>query len=150
MSNFRSAMPGDTWLVARNARKDDRDELAALGVTAEECIRQGIAHSDALTFEINGEPAGVIGVIENDDHRIPWAVFTDAIESHSVTFLRASRRWMDREKQQSDLPMLNYVDVRNTKIIAWLKWLGFTIGEAEAIGVNGEQFYKFTLCATPG
>jgi len=43
--------------------------------------------------------------------------------------------------------MENYVDVRNTVAIHWLKWMGFKMEEPQAWGVQGLDFHKFTMRA---
>lgn len=137
---LREAMPGDTWLMLPSVRQADIDELSALGVTPEKCLRLGLKLStNAVTIFLHGEPAGIVGVIDYGDYRLPWAVFTTAIDRHPLPFLRGCKAWMDRV----DGFLLNYVDARNTMTIRWLKWLGFTIDEPIPYGVNGEPFCRF-------
>lgn len=137
---LRDAMPGDTWLMLPTVRQADIDELRALGATPEQCLRLGLQHSArATTVFLHGEPAGVVGIIDYRDYRLPWAVFTTAIDRHPLPFLRGGRAWM---RGVSGL-LLNYVDARNTMTIRWLKWLGFTIDDPIPYGVNGEPFSRF-------
>lgn len=142
---IRDAMPGDTWLILPNVRQPDVDELAALGATPEDCIRTGLEFPAHIAF-IYDEPAAVFGVTEQNGVRVPWAVFTTAIDRHPLIFLRGSKRIADTWEG----PLLNYVDARNVLTIKWLKWLGFEVDESEPLGINGELFHRFHRCATSG
>ncbi len=139
MLELRSALPGDTWLILPTVRQADIDELAALGVTPESCLRQGIQLSDeAVMVTIHGEPAGVVGTIETQGCRLVWGVFTTQIDRHPIPFLRACRRWLADKG-----PLLNYCDARNVQTITWLSWLGFHVEHPEPYGLNGEPFHRF-------
>ncbi len=145
---IRPAMPGDTWLMLPNIRQPDIDELAALGVTPEQCLRHGLQVSqEVFTIFLHGKPAGMFGIVPHPNlTTVPWAVFTTQIDAHPLPFLRASRRYIE------SLPdyLENWVDARNTLTIKWLTWLGFTIEEPEAVGLHGELFHRFWRCATSG
>jgi hypothetical protein len=132
-------MLGDTWLCLPTVRQSDIDELAALGVTAEQCLRQGILRSvESATITINDEPAGIVGIIDYGEFRLIWACFCTVIERHPIPFLRACRRWL-----QDKGPLLNYVDARNQQTITWLEWIGFEIDNPVPYGLNGELFHRF-------
>jgi hypothetical protein len=137
---LRDALPGDTWLMVPDIRQADVDELAALGVTPEQCLRFGIQLSErATTIYLHGEPAGIVGVIDYGEYRLPWACFTTAIDKYPIPFLRGAMAWM----RGVDGLLMNYVDARNDATIRWLKWLGFTVDDPEPYGINGEPFHRF-------
>lgn len=140
---MREAMPGDTWLMLPDVRQSDIDELAALGVTPEQCIRHGMQHCRAWTAFFNDSIGAIFGIIDYGDYSLPWAVFTNVIERYPITFLRESRHFV--RSQKADL--VNYVDARNIATVKWLQWLGFTIDESEPYGLKGELFHRFWLCA---
>lgn len=137
---MRESMPGDTWLMLPDVRQADIDELAALGVTPEHAIRYGLQHSSVTwTAFFDGHAGAMFGVVDRDGFGVPWAVFTTVIDRMPVTFLRASRRYLD----QLARPLVNYVDARNTKTVQWLSWLGFAIDDPEPFGIHGEPFHRF-------
>ena len=148
----RPAMPGDTWLFLPTVRAADVAELAALGVTPELCMREGVAQSRrSFAMFIHGQPAAIFGCVEHRTHGVPWAVVCTAAETFPIPFLRSSLRYVH------SLPMFleNAVDARNVKTIQWLRWLGFTIEAPEPMGKKGELFHRFwraaheeKLCAT--
>ncbi len=140
----RPAMPGDTWLFLPTVRQSDVDELAALGVTPEICMREGMIRSRrSFSMFLHGRPAAVFGCVEHETHGVPWAVVCTAVETFPLPFLRSCLRYLD------SLPMFleNAVDARNVKTIQWLRWMGFTIEEPEPMGKNGELFHKFWRAA---
>jgi hypothetical protein len=136
----RLTMPGDTWIFLPTVRQSDADELAALGVTPEQCMREGMRHSRrSFAMFVYGYPAAMFGVVEHVDHAVPWMVACTAVERFPIPFLRFTKRFVD------SLPMFleNAVDARNVKTIEWLRWLGFTTEEPEPMGRSGELFHKF-------
>ncbi len=142
----RETMPGDLWLVLPTVRDAEITELAALGVTAEQSIREGIRNSPrSFILFLHGEPAGIFGAVFQGDKAIPWAAITTAAERHPLPFLRMSRKYIESLKH---VRLENYVDARNEQTIEWLEWLGFTIDAPIKVGINGEPFRKFSKCAT--
>lgn len=140
----REAKPGDTWLVLPTVRAGDVEELAALDTTPEQCMRFGLqASKRSWMLFIDEEPAGMFGHVEHDGYAVPWAVVTTAAEKHPIPFLRMSRAFI----RSLTMPLVNMVDARNTQVIRWLEWLGFTIEEPVPYGKNGELFHRFTRCA---
>lgn len=145
---MREAMPGDAWLLLPDVRQPDIDELAALGLTPQECIRYGVQHSNAAWIAfIHGKPAAIFGVVEHVDYGVPWAVLTTVVDEYPLPFLRASRRYIHGHMTRN---LMNYVDARNTLTIDWLSWLGFTVDSPEPAGIHGEPFSRFWSCAIPG
>lgn len=151
---LRLAMPGDTWLLLPTVRQSDIDELAALGVTPEMCMRGGMEHSRrSFTLFIHGQPAAMFGCVEHATHGVPWMVICDAAVRWPIPFLRCTRRYAD----SLNMFLENYVDARNTHVVRWLRWLGFALDEPAPWGLHGEPFHRFwrsTIkehpCATGG
>jgi hypothetical protein len=141
MVRIRPTLPGDTWLILGNLRAAEVAEFEALGVTSEECMRIGLAMSEATTLYINDEPAGMLGTMDFGDYRVPWGVFTTAIDRYPLAFLRFCRRWAKGLRG----PAVNYVDARNERAVEWFAWLGFEIGAPQPYGLNGEMFRPVRL-----
>lgn len=141
MVEIRPTLPGDSWLILPNLRQPEVDELAALGVTSEECMRVGLVSGKAETAFINGEPAGMFGVIDYGAYQVPWAVFTTVIDRYPIAFLRAAKRWAE----SLDRTSVNFVDVRNERALKWFAWLGFKVSEPIAYGLGNEPFSQVRL-----
>jgi hypothetical protein len=141
MVHIRPSLPGDCWLILNDLRPEEEIELAALGVTSEHCIRFGLLYGNAYTGFINGEPAGIFGIAEYGDVKVPWGVFTRAIDRHPIAFLRASRAWFSQVRAGTE----QVVDVRNVLAVKWFRWMGFEVSEPEVYGSNGELFARVTV-----
>lgn len=141
MVEIRPTLPGDSWLILANLRQSEVDELDALGVTSEQCMRYGLMCGNSSTVFINDEPAGVFGIIDYGSYQVPWAVFTQTIDKYPIAFLRAARRWA----KGLDNTTVNYVDVRNARAVKWFAWLGFAVSEPIAYGLDGEPFNQVRL-----
>lgn len=124
-------------------REQDVDELrAGLGGTPEQAMRFGIEMGTAWYGAIAGQPAGIFGFVQDGRIGCPWAVFTEVVERYPQSFLKACRPYVARMKRECDV-LYNFVDARNTRVIRWIEWLGFTVHEAAPWGVEGRLFRRF-------
>lgn len=136
---IRPYRSGDLWLVLPYIRKEELDEAYALGEDPEACLINAIYSGETITLELNNEVAGLAGVVKCGEYWSPWSVFTSAVDSNPIQFLRDCKRWIS----QYDLPMVNVIDERNKVAQKWLKWMGFSMGEPFPFGVNGEPFRTY-------
>jgi hypothetical protein len=85
---------------------------------------------------------GACAVAEADNHGVPWLLGTGAIDRNRMAFLRRNRAYvavmLDRFAFLS-----NHVDARNAESIGWLRWLGFTLGDAVPRGPFALPFHPF-------
>ena len=130
-------------------RKADRDEiLAVTNRDVEEVLLESLQHSVlAWTGRVNGELLCVFGVVSlglMTGNGIPWLLGSGHIDKYARTFMRQTKPYMKKMRRVCPT-MINYVDVRNIKSIAWLKRLGFSILDAEPWGVSGMPFYRFEM-----
>ena len=73
---------------------------------------------------------------------VPWLLGTNDIMSIRLTVLKLSRGYIDKMLENFDL-LENYVHSENLVSIHWLKWCGFTIEKAQALGPDKELFNRF-------
>lgn len=126
-------------------RQRDIDELwSSCRYTPYKAIEFGITHGKAWVGYIGTDLLGVFGVVPHGEIGAIWAVFTDSIERHPISFLRSCLGPLKTMKSEYSV-LINYVDERNTKVIQWLRWLGFTIYPAEPYGVDQLPFHRFEL-----
>lgn len=140
--------------VAEHMRQSDIAELAACGKTPQAALSLGlIASEECYAGLIYGEPVCIFGVrLENWKWATPWLLGTDTIDRRRRIFMRESRHWFTEFAAKYG-NLRNWVDARNTKSIAWLKWLGFEVGEPVPYGKYGLPFRPFkkereSQCAT--
>ncbi len=98
---------------------------------------------------IDGEVACIFGVTPYnmlERRGVPWMLGTPLIERHALAFLRRCR-WCITIMLSMYNHIENHVDVRNTKSVAWLKWLGFTFDEPQPYGKFRMPFMRFEMKA---
>lgn len=141
--------PEHVAYVAERMRQADVDEVrASANLGPLEALEVSVRVSDpALTGLLDGEPVCIFGVASRSllsDAGVPWMLGTGGVERHAAGFLRRSRKvvagWLDRFDT-----LENFVDSRNTKSIAWLRWLGFTIHPPQPHGPFKVPFHHFTM-----
>lgn len=128
-------------------RQADRDEVDAIsGRTPYEALRLSFRKSTvAHTALINGRPEVMWGV---GDINIltgvggAWLLGTDAVVRHQVRFVRDSLEYRDQLFRRYSV-LRNFVDVRNTVSIRWLRWLGATF--SDPVSLRGHEFLLFEL-----
>jgi hypothetical protein len=91
----------------------------------------------------SGEVFGIYGVANVEGMGSPWMVATPEVYRYSKELVRDGREWIKTILPR--YPMLfNFVHAENTKSIAWLRKLGFTIGElVPEFGAGKAPFYFF-------
>lgn len=134
--------------IADNVREADRQEMWAFSCqTPEQVLEQSFEMSQlAFTGTLDGVPVVMFGVVSASivgGTGRPWLIGTEALDRHSIIFLKRCRRQLDIFQMCFDR-LENYVDVRNKRAIQWLKWLGFTFGETVPLGPFNHPFMKFS------
>jgi len=127
-------------------RKSDRDEvMAASGLKAFDAIYVSYLKSEQCLTGIddNDIPVGMWGIRrETWQWSNPWLLGTDRIDELWRPFLRTTKLLFPLISAKYPC-MRNYVDLRNKKSIAWLKWLGFKMEPPRPYGVSGLPFCLF-------
>lgn len=146
MIHVEQAKAEHAELIAQRIRPADAAELLASGfATPLEGILSSIRVSlKAWTVFDAAEAGCVIGYWAPivGQTACPWMITTDVVERHRIAFARNSRKVI-AEMQKEYPRLVNYVDARHQVCIRWLRWLGFTIHEAEAFGPLGMPFHRF-------
>lgn len=133
--------------LAMNMRDADLDEIYALSDEPVLTVlnRSRRASLKCWTVLVDDEPSIIFGVAPISllsGKGAPWMLATPRIEEIASRFVRHSRRYVD-EMQRGYKTLENVVDERNELSKKWLRWLGFEIGEACAVGRHGEMFHPF-------
>lgn len=147
MPEIRDAVLSDAELVAPILRQVDLDEIAASsGRNPLRVLRLSILSSDVCRIGlVDGVPACIYGVAQPtvmSDVGSIWMLGTHILQDHVVTFLRRNKAEVDAMSEGFSR-LENHCDARNKPTLRWLKWLGFTIEEAEPYGVKGLPFHYF-------
>ena len=143
------AKPEHIVLVLADVREADVIELMdGWGKTPEQAMKTGLMVS-ALAWMawIDEKPFCMFGVGSISllsGYGIPWLVGTNQIDKHAKSFVRPCREYV---LKMADLfpRMENHVDARNTKVIKWLKMIGFRMNDPEPFGPKNLPFIRFEL-----
>lgn len=131
MLTLRPATETDCLYLAPRLRAADRDEVDAGGSTPLQALLTGLQGSVEVVAGVdeNDVPVIVSGLSAIPGHPLVgsvWALGSDEVPRHRVSFLKNSRQLCQRFHQRFPV-LMNLVDARNTVHIEWLRWMGFTL-----------------------
>lgn len=135
--------------ISWRLRASDIEEArAAHGYSPQDACRLSVAASQyAFCWLVNDEPIYLCGLRSgtafNRTGQV-WGLGTDDMRRYAKTFWPASQRFIAFCRGHVDV-LENWVDVRNTASMAWIKRLGFTMGEPEPYGNEGRLFQHFWM-----
>lgn len=151
MINIVPTLPEHAYYVAEHIRPADAAEMAAgYSLTPLRAIQIGMKVSAlSWTGMVEGKVIAIMGVHQPtllSETARPWMLGTADLDRDDIKFefLGLSRRVV-RAMIKTYSHLENYVDARNAKAIAWLKWLGFTIHDPEPHGPLGMPFHRFEM-----
>ena len=134
-------------LKGRMRKLDDQECQAVNGEDAYNAALRGFKESDVcMTLLIDGRPEAVGGVVDaGDGAGLVWLLGTDELSEskEGKTWLLTEAKAEIEKLLSKYYSIFNFVEARQTRIIQWLKRVGFTIGEARPFGVEGKDFYLF-------
>ena len=143
MSFVRQAVLMDAIVLAPNLRQADYDELLATTYRSPlECLITPFTRSDSQIYTIVGDHEEILGMFGIGKEGAIWMLSSEGLyDNYREPFIRQCRKWIDL--LQADHPVIyNFVDVRNTKAIRWLKFCGFTVdSDPQPYGHWGNPFY---------
>lgn len=146
---FVSPEEQDITQLVEHMNPADRCELLAIGVDPLWGVRHSIQISPhSMAVRVDNRVACIIGLaVEDalgDPAPRPWLFGTPLLFVNHRVFIQSTRRVLDL--WLSEFPEVsNYVDVRHSQAVNWLKHFGAELGEPEAYGPLGRMFYKFTF-----
>lgn len=143
--------------IAENLRPKDAEEVYATCGHRRyaDAIALSVANSEdcGVVVSAYGEPLGIVGVstlslIYNTGN--PWMLATTGADRYKRAFIEWGIAYTaDMLRHYANL--VNHVDARNTKSVAWLQHLGYRLSEPEPYGALGMPFRRFekrgSLCA---
>lgn len=133
--------------IAEKMRLDDQREVWAMAhMTPEEALRASIkSKGEKHTVLADGEPIAMFGVglpSMMSGRGVPWLLAREGFEKYFKSIGRYSRRYIDYALDVYD-SLENYIDIRNTTSIRWLRWLGFNFDQPEVFGPDKRLFMRF-------
>lgn len=127
---LRPATEADCHHLAPRLRGADREEVEAGGMEPLQALLTGLHGSTEAFVGADEDDLPVIlsGLCAIPEHPLVgsvWALGSDAVRAHKLSFLRHSRALCQRFHQRHPV-LMNLVDERNTAHVEWLRWMGFT------------------------
>ena len=144
------AKPSHIGYLAANMREHDRKEIWAIGhYTPEQALQVSFDSADKAYSFVQGKKVlamfGVSSPSLLSSTGVIWFLATQEIfTKHRRTMARRGREWI-RKFQKDYSSLINYIDVRNSESIKWLKWCGCTFSGPIPYGVDKLPFLKFEL-----
>jgi len=127
--------------------EDRREAQASHGIGAREAVWQSwSASSERHGIEgDDGALVGLCGVCPDSGAGEIWLLGTDqliATRSHRIQLARKGRQWVD--ELLPDWRFLhNWVFAANTQSVGWLRFMGFTVYQAQPHGPYAQLFRYF-------
>ena len=136
-------------VIASDMRQADAAEVwASNRHTPIEALMTGWSMSEgSVIVTVNDEPCVMIGLVIRDilsGTGVPWLLGTENALKYKRQFITQVPAIID-EMLDKCPELFNYVHVENKVSIKWLKRIGFTMGNPEPYGVDGEMFHKFHM-----
>jgi hypothetical protein len=136
--------------IASELRPGDAAELIAYTGSNDfaALIRMAVTSSDDAVVAISawGEPLAVLGVTPLSllyNTGSPWVLCTPGAMRHRRAFIAQGRAYTAAMLEHYDA-LINYVDNRNTKSVAWLQHIGYQMAEPKPYGAHGLPFRQFS------
>jgi hypothetical protein len=149
--HVRPSVKSDCRAVASRLRDADRAECELWGLDPEASMSVGFQFSIQPMTLIgpSGKPAAMFGVTTGGSDATIWLLGTDEITRFPVTFLRQSKAWIEHlvvpVRNSGFRGIGNWVDMRNTKHVNWLLWVGFTLTSTNHQNGNEIGYFRKAL-----
>lgn len=143
---IRPSRESDCHALFPILRQQDRTEIElSSGDRSVDVLVRALRSSDEAFTAISndGTVFGMYGVADVQGLGSPWMVASPEVYRYSKALVKDGREWV--RQMQSRYPVLfNFVHADNAASIAWLRKLGFTIGElVPDYGAGRAPFYLF-------
>ena len=152
MIEFKPATVFDCSALLSRLRTHDRAEMEAAHphLTAMDLWDACKAPHDATSaFTDAGELVCMFGVSTHpvrQDVGIPWLLGTPLLDRYMLSVCKIARERLAGWLQRYTV-LTNLTDLRNRRIIMWLRWLGFSLGATIPVGPNATPFIQFSKSA---
>lgn len=149
--NIRQATTEDAAWFAPRLREADKAELtAASGKDFARTLRLSIMRSPHAAFVAESEALGPIALFGfgsrslGSDRLVPWCVGTPDLLRRGKALTKFGKAYSLRSLDAAPL-LENWVDVRNTASVRWLKAIGYEFDDPAPHGVEGLPFMRFWM-----
>lgn len=151
MVNKRIATFEDIENIAGRMRQEDVEEVWALArMSGRDALVQSFHISqECWVGEQDGKVFCILGCVPGEAGATLWMLFTSDVRYLPISFFRQSKEHL-QVMLATYGRLSNYTDTKNAFILKWLKWLGFTVGPAETMGIDGKLCHRFWIERSDG
>ncbi len=149
MAYVRRAIMADVAQLSHKIRKADRDEIKASdNVAPSEALLAPFHYKEAITFSVIGTDEehviAMFGSVPSPEkgYGVAWLLSSEELFNYKKEFIKQCPKWI-KELGEPYTYIYNFVDVRNTKTLKWLKYLGFE--QIETVNNYGYEKRPFIL-----
>lgn len=132
--------------IAEQMREADVRECAAFGRSPADALNASLRSSLWALTAIDHEPVAMLGVSPQsmmESIGVPWMLGTERVYANGRALLTLSIPVFQAMADSFDR-LENLVGADNGRAIRFLRWAGFTIGEA-LVDVGGMNFRRFEI-----
>ena len=133
--------------IAPRLNRVDADNIQFMGRDVLSTVKKTVQEArKAWAAVYKNEVIAVFGVTDlNKTAGTSWCYTLDKMPDVKIGFLRNSKKYITRMlKYYSTL--ISVVDERNSQILAWLKWCGYSVYPSEQVSeIFGRPFYHCEL-----
>lgn len=141
--------PSDVSVLVETMRKEDAEELKALGHSSLlTCIQESLAMSEQTGAVFDGDTLlCIFGVARHGDWGFPWMLTSQSFSRwHMRDALPFTKDLLSGWASRYPLGLFNIVHTRNHKPKRWLRWMGFDVSkDADYTAPSGERFHSFRM-----
>lgn len=151
-------MPEDVETMLEDGlRQQDVDELAAMGRTPEEALREAFITCGVLVFTIhvNEHPVAMFGAAPYDyndpegDVGTVWMLGTDGLFGARRLLISEAPKWINLLLKVYPV-LTNFISEDNTVAMTWAMHMGFELPYTDDFVTDeGVSFRRILLCANP-
>lgn len=140
MLHITDSTPDDVADLAARVIDEDAAELRAAGLDVATCL----SSVPAKALRLDGELVCLFGVVthpESSRGGIPWMLCTDTLKRVPRRAMAVISDQVVSTWRESFDHLSNLIHRRNARAIAFVRWLGFTVGSTPC--GPGQEFYTF-------
>ena len=143
----RPATVDDIYAIAPHLRAGDIMEMreTAPGRDLQEILWECVCRStNPRCITINGKPAALMGIVPSAKPLIavPWLLGTYDVRKAPLGFLRTVRLFFTAAHDYWPI-LTNVVPTNNVENIRFIEALGFVVGRASVVLINGHAYLPF-------
>jgi len=149
MVTIRESRITDVYALHSKLRSADLKEIRACSQESPLVALRRCYKSSELCWTVclKGEVIGMFGAVSGgliSTKGVPWFLGSDKVMAERRSWVKNSKKYLSIMLKEYTV-LTNYVSADNRASKIWLKWMGFTLYDAEPFGFYKELFNRFEI-----